>query len=583
VLHLRPCGLWSVQQMQCSVPAVHAESHAGGLTVACSFTSVDTPLNPHLLLPCRLTSLPPNVLWHIARKMGRRCRTVSRALLAAYGPLDCSLVLSGSAALNKLQLLLERSGQRLQHVMSLQLPLQGGPLCSAELLSAVVATLPRLQSLTLRLHNAGLPLLSPLHPSLTALDVIMYPDPGATSAIGEGQVPLLLPNLRSLTLGGTLPTSTDMLAWGFLLSSWQHLERLTWFPLSYCTPELLAMRRGSPQLTSLSLGYMIASPAGWQNGDTAAMQRALGGVRSLSLKAHADDDAAVAAVDAMVAGLSRCSGIQRVAVHLTLDVFSWSPPPDLLQLSSLQLASLELPMRNAASAVQVEPLLHSLHALSRLTKLELSFFDLVYFYLDMPQQLPTSLVELRVGGAWHPSSLLPPLQALPALRVLGLHLQSREWLDEAAEQLSTLTQLRTLSLMSCSLPPGWVTALSCLTALQELRLRDTMEGSATDEDLLQLARLRALTCLSLNEAGQASANGFLDLLDALPTLRQLELARVLKCGVDAEELVEGLLPSVLPRLTHLKLVDEQLPRQLQDALLAAAEAHGCRCDVVVLE
>jgi Leucine-rich repeat (LRR) protein len=521
---------------------------AAGSLRALAARHLPSKLLPQVLpLPCRLTSLPPNVLWHIARKMGRRSRTVSRALLDAYGPLDCGLVLPSTMnSLTHLSRMLRSGGQRLQHVTSLQ---HVTPLC--RMLPTVAAKLPHLRSLTAEICTEELQVLAPLHSSLVALDVDFRRSPRGSCPTSVSGCPFLsqLTSLTSLKLRG-FRCVVDLAQWQQDLGGLPQLERLSFFADNLWTssdsfgwtPQLLAsVRSGTPHMTHLSLGSSPRVHREWDDGDAAAMQQALVGLRSLSFIATEDDRGSWAATEGLVAVLSRCPGIE--SVHMDLEVRAGARPFDLLQLSSLRQASLHVVRRTSnCPRSDLESTLGPLPALSHLTKLELFFLDCIE-HLSTPQ-LPSSLVELWVDGPFSPSSLLPPLQALPHLRVLGLHLPSQEWTPEAVEQLSTLTQLRSIKLAGCSLASGWVTALASLTALQELRLQHNRTNSAAGEDLSQLAPLCALTCLSLNGPGQATACGLLALLEALPNLRHLVLQLLVECGVDVEELVEGLLPRV---------------------------------------
>jgi hypothetical protein len=533
-----------------------------------------------LLAPCRLTSLPPGVLWLIARKMGRRSRTVSRALLAAFGPLDCGLVISGSAAFGALQRVLGGgSWQRLQQAKSLQLTqLDWGEECGADLVASIVTTLPHLEYLKLPTGPSELALRARLAPlcTLTALNMRCSSCPTA-GAWAEGLTQLT--GLRSLIVRGPTPEARDMVAWQHVLGSLPQLQRLRWFAdrsIGVWTPQWLAgLGSRMPHLTSLSLGQSPAPQHAWDACATAALRQALTGVRSLSFNASARGDSA-AAVDAAFTGLSQCTWLE---LHLDLLVDGPDPAPNLLQLSSLRLASLDLAMEFSA----VGPLMRALQAQAHLTKLLLRYYDCP-FEACVPQ-LPSTLVELRLVDG--PASLMPLLQALPSLRLLSwCHNDNSRGAAPAAAQLSKLTQLHALSIATWSLPPALLPSLGRLTALRKLRLDqpDPYDASrpalnVTDRDLMQLVPLRELTRLVLRVMHEVTASGLLALLEALPHLQRLELADILTSEVEAEALVEGLLPRVLPRLTHLQLVNVWLPGHAQAALLSAAEAHDCRCVV----
>jgi hypothetical protein len=511
------------------------------------------------------------VLWLVARKMGRRSRIVSRALLAAFGPLDCSLVLSGSTAFDKLQRMLAGdSWQRLHQVKSLQLlgqlrfeVAEGG----ADLLAAIAAKLPHLESLALSMGPPDLSPLAPLRSTLTALEIQLPPHAFSTGDAGLS----LLTNLRSLTFTGA-PGGGDRVVWQHLLSSLPQLVRLN-APTSAWTPQWLAGLGGSmPQLTSLALGRSDPQQQQWAAVATAAAWQALTGLRSLSLSAMSLFESSTA--DSIMEGLSHCTWLD--SLHLVLQVGPSEPPPNLLQLSCLRLASLDMQMVRA----HAEPLEAVLHALTHLTKLRLAYHECAQD-VGAPR-LPSSLVNLQLLGDWNPSSLLPPLQALPSLRVLYLHHQRNghnpHWGAVAAEQLSKLTQLHRLSIATIC-PRLLVFHLSALTTLRDLRLEVTAstEDEAADQDLLHLAALRALTRLALTRMPWVSALGLLALLEALPNLQQLELSEVAE--LEGGALVEGLLPRVLPRLACVNLVGVRLPGHVRAALLSAAEAHDCRCVV----
>jgi hypothetical protein len=516
------------------------------------------------LPPCRLTSLPPGVLWQIVRKMGRRSRNVSKAMLAAYGPLDCRLVLSGSAALADLWLVLGGSrGQRLQHVKSLQLPQleQNAAACEADMVAAIVEKLPHLESLAVPIGLPDLSLLAPLGSTLTALDI--HTPFHTCSAMGTGLSQLT--QLRSLALSGMRPAGSDMVAWQHLLGSLPRLVQLSWYSQqdSWTAQWLAGLGSRMPRLTSLALGYTRMTQHSWDAGTTAALRQALVGLRALSMS-----------VDPCTAGpmlevLAQCTWLE--SLHLGLHLGRGAPPPDLQQLSSARLTSLDMRM----CFVHAAPLVAALHALTHLTKLQLS-------YGCRPDssapQLPDSLIEVHLRDDWNPSSLLPSLQALPSLRVLHLHRgHDASWTPAAAEQLSKLTQLHAISFETC--PHLRLPNLSALTALRELRMEagHSSEHSVTDWDLLRLVPLQELTRLVLGQLQRVSASGLLALLEALPKLQQLELSGVLQSDEEVGgALVEGLLPRVLPRLRCLNLAGVPLPRHVRAALVSAAEAHDCR-------
>jgi hypothetical protein len=523
-------------------------------------------------VPCRLASVPQGVLWLIARKMGRRSRALSRALLHAYGPLDCSLAFSGSAAYDELQRVLggSSSGQRLQLVTSLQLVEQWGEECEADLVASIVAKLPNLQSLALTMAPPDLSLLARLRNTLTALDVQLPPH-----AFDSGDAGLsLLTNLRSLTFTGD-PDGGDGVACQHLLGSLPQLVRLN-APSSAWNPQWLAgLGSRMPHLTSLALGYPDKQVQhAWDAVATAAVQQSLTGLRSLSLCALSLTEPS--AIDTMVEALAHCTWLE--SVHLFLHVGPSNPAPNMLQLSSLRLASLAV--RICAHA---DPLVAALHALTHLTKLRLAYHQCTKD-MGVPQ-LPSSLVELHLLGDWQPSSPLPPLQALPSLRVLNLRHGTlaceARWTPEAAQQLAKLTQLHSLSVAIMG-PRLLLPHLSGLSALRELRLtmtERTGQDEVADRDLQHLLPLQELVVLCLGNLQRVSAAGVLALLEALPNLQQLELTYMMQAEVEGAALVEGLLPRVLPHLTRLELVGVQLPGHARDALLSAAEAHGCRCTI----
>jgi hypothetical protein len=547
-----------------------------------------TCLTSMLPLPCRLTSLPPSVLWHIARKMGRRSRIVSRALRDAYGPLGRGLQLPGGAywdGLSQLPGLLVSRGQCLRHLNSLQLLHPRGQNCArAGVLACIVEELPHLESLSLHLSGPELPLLAPLRSTLTALSVHLDACRFATAAMTEGLEQLT--GLRSLTLAGPGSPATGMRdAWQYVPSNLPQLLHLSWFVGSgffVWTPQwLVRLGCSMPQLTSLCLGHPLAPEHAWKECTAPALQRAVASLRVLPFKARAGarDDESGAAVDAMVAQLLACCGIE--CVHMALHVAAWTPPPDLLQLCSLPLASLDVVIERPGSGSQLQPLLLALPSLSRLTRLNMSIIGCSP-WLVCPQ-LPISLVEVQLEGDWEPSSVLPPLQALPELRVLALHgmcpIAAKIW-------LSTLTQLHSLALIARGAQSlSWaIASLAELTALQALRLdnRDAVHNrrsrEATALRLTQLASLQELRNLSLNfpwEVQGLPASCMLDALEALPNLQQLEL-RTKPGHADAlEALVGGMLPLVLPRLTCFKLLGGGLPERVVGTLLSAAKAHGC--------
>jgi hypothetical protein len=513
--------------------------------------------------------LPQDLLWHVTRRMGRRSRIVSTTLLDAYGPLDCRLVLSSHSQLRHM---LRAGGHRLQYITSLQLLEQPEAERGGDSLASTVARLPGL--------------LAPLRATLTALDVRVQPALGPRSSPAlEGLAQLT--GLRSLTLSGVPSSAAGAPECATALGSLPHLQHLDWFAQSdqgAWTPAwLVGVRSSLPQLTSLSLNHLAPSQREWGARDTEAMLRALAGLRSLSVKAVATA-AASAAASGVLAALAQCTWLE--SVHLHLAVESWAPPPGLLQLSRLRLASLELSVERFCSPSDAEPLLRPLAALSRLTRLALD--NRCFQGLRAPQ-LPSSLVELQVLGGWEAPGLLLHLQDLPALRVLGLHHDSpfgnNFWAGAAAEQLPALTQLRSLAITRALAAHGLVACLSGMTTLRELRLAAVAGEDAafdtTDADLLRLVALRGLTCLALTQMGEVSPSGLLPLLEALPSLQHLELSAVLRSGPGGEALVQGLLPRVLPRLSRLQLLGVPLPGHVRDALLSAAEAHDCRCDVAV--
>jgi hypothetical protein len=525
----------------------------------------------HVAAPCRLTSLPPGVLWLIARRMGRRSRTVSRALLAAYGPLDCGLVFSGSATFNELQRMLggSSSGWHLRQVKSLQLlpPVRKEEAKgAADLLASIAAKLPHLESLALGMGPPDLSLLAPLRSTLTALDMQL---PSHAFTIGDAGLSLLT-NLRSLTFTGA-PGGGDRVAWQDLPRSLPQLVLLNTASSAWTPQWLAGLGSRMPHLTSLALGF-LEHHAGhaWDAGATATLRQALTGLRSLSLHAMSLNDSS--AVDAMIEALSHCTWLE--ALHLLLVVGPTGPAPNLLQLASVRLASLDMRIVRT----HMGPLEAGLHALTHLTKLELCYY--CGQAVSAPQ-LPSSLVTLQLSGNWSPSSLLPPLHALPSLRVLILHHSSNDrgasWTAPGAEQLSKLTQLHSLAIMP-RCPRLLLPHLSALTTLRELCLAaDNTEHGVTDQDLVHLFPLRELTRLALSRMQRVSASGVLALLEALPNLQQFKLAGMLQPAAHGGALVEGLLPRVLPRLTSLQLVGVQLPGLVRDSLLSAAEVHGCRC------
>jgi hypothetical protein len=323
--------------------------------------------------------------------MGRRSRIVNRALLDAYGPLDCGLRLSGdSAGLNQLRLMLRHVGQRLQHIKSLQLPRPLDGERSAYLLSAAVSKLPNLTSMAAFLRPSELPLLAPLRHTLTALDLAMQPSAGHDAAAIRGLARLT--NLRSLSLShaylhggssdvgpphaaGSVPQRTDMSS--FVQSS----------------PRWLARVRGSmPHLTSLSLALSPPPMGGWHDDDMDAVQAALAGVRSLSLDAGLMP---VSMFNSLVLGLAQCTEIESLHLGLHLSVDPWT---HLAQLSTLQLDSLDVGLIYPSSSTQ-DPLAPALRTQSRLTRLSLHCtpqFELLTPHL--PSRLPSSLVELHLNG-----------------------------------------------------------------------------------------------------------------------------------------------------------------------------------------
>jgi hypothetical protein len=501
--------------------------------------------------------------------MGRRARVVSKALLAAYGPPDCSdLAFSGSAGLRELQRILATGGQRLQQVKSLQLRQLGqGEECGAELVASIVAKLPHLESLKLPMADSELPLLAPLSSSLTALDAKVQGPPLGTGAVHLSQ----LTNLRSLALSGHVAGAAgDQVPWQHLLGSFPQLVRLSWG--AEWNPRWLAgLVSAVPRLTSLSLGQAPAAQHVWDDQAAAAMRQALSGLRSLSWDAASAHD--TAAVAAALEALAQCTWLE--PLHLGLLVAGGNAPPNLLQLSSLRLASLHMTLW----FLDAGPQLAGLHALTHLMKLQLTYYECSQGVAA--PQLPSSLVDVQIRGHWNPSSLLPPLQALPSLRVLLLLHErtgrSVRWTPAAAEQLSTLTQLRSLSIATRR-PQLLLPHLSALTALTALRLLGVCSSNhdVTDQDLVHLVPLQELTSLSLGQLQRVSASGLLALLEALPHLQRLVVASRLG-PEEGGALVEGLLPRVLPRLNHLKLLGLQLPGHVRAALLSAAEAHDCRC------
>jgi hypothetical protein len=176
-------------------------------------------------------SLPPGALWLVARKMGPRCRSLSRALLDAYGPLDGRLVLRGRGAPAQLeQLLLSGSAQRLRHITSLHL--EGVSVVVAgdwsPLIALICRVLPLLGSLSLPVRPAStrLELLAPLAPTLTRLQISFMPH---TPALGESLQQLT--NLRSLTLRGSGCRNNAEAVLGLqqALGGLPHLAHLRWF------------------------------------------------------------------------------------------------------------------------------------------------------------------------------------------------------------------------------------------------------------------------------------------------------------------------------------------------------------------
>jgi hypothetical protein len=543
-------------------------------------------------MPCRLMALPPNVLWHITRKMGRRCRVWSKALQAAYGPLDCGLELPATVGLGELQRMLGARGQHLQHITSLQLYPPAYESRPAERLVSIFSMVPHLGALHITVYDADLHALAPLRGTLTALTVVVK-----TQQTQRGGADLRglarLTALRSLSITVLAEGPEEALALQHALGSLTQVVDLTWGGVlnsGWWTPQWLAgVRSSMPQLASLCLCGPPEPQDVWDDGDTVALQQAVAGLRSFTLRSMGMLSGEPSLV---VAALSQCTGVACMHLMIPLHRTCQGSPPDLLQLSRLRLASLQLWVQeDSAAPSQAGPLLQALGALSHLTNLDVKY--VASDVLSGPPQLPSSLVELQVGGDLEPSTLLPPLQALRGLTKLSLpsYVQCRRrfWSPATAEQLSTLTQLRSLSLAVCFMPPGWLAALPGLTALRELQLQGAgwnwmrMVGrSFIDEDLLHLAPLRGLTCLLLGELGQVSAPGLLALLDALPNLQQLELDDALQSAAAGEALVEGLVARVLPRLARLQLLSVQLPERACDALLSAAEAHGCRCCVVPL-
>jgi hypothetical protein len=196
------------------------------------------------------------------RKMGPRCRIVSRALLHAYGPLDCALKSwkpSAPAQLRQL-LLISGSAEHVRHATSLQLGSGDSHPVNCEdwhgLFSLIAQALPSLRSLEIATSQSVTNLLAPLAPlapTLTRLCISPTPlgiDPASLHALQQ------LSNLRSLTLGGgsTLPEDPPVvLALQQALGALPHLAHLAWITAPW-SPKFLCDREdlsaGTSQLTT---------------------------------------------------------------------------------------------------------------------------------------------------------------------------------------------------------------------------------------------------------------------------------------------------------------------------------------------
>jgi hypothetical protein len=543
---------------------------------------------------CRLTSLPPGVLWHIVRRMGRRSRVVSRALLDAYGPLDCRLVLRGGGSLTKLLRMLKHREQRLPQITSLQLCDQ--VVCEAELtelVDSIAAHATKLASLSLLMADVDLPFLAPLRHTLLALEVSFARQPldPDLNVIGLK----FLTNLTSLKLARITQHANTVDHWRSALRRLPQLLHLSWFPdSSIWTPHWLAdLRQCVPQLTSLCLGYASTSQAAWGNGNTAAMQEALKGLRSLSLRMKLFGVESEASADAVVSALSLCTWIERV--HLSLHLRGWHPLLDLPRLSahSVRLASVDLVAEKPYLASRLAGMVQALGPQSHVTMLGLSYFDSSPYGTKFTcPELPSSLAELRVAGHWAPAALLRAAVQLPCLRRLELsHTKCLRWSAAATEQLGKLAQLQTLRMELSPPPVDLLLALSGLTALAELQLKvppmlnvhrthqghivecRAYDGDITDADLLHLAPLKAqLTRLHLEGLHLVSATGLAALLGELTSLQQLELELWRVPGA-----VGGGLKKLLTRLqcvSSVQLVGAGMAEERFEELALQAQAHG---------
>jgi hypothetical protein len=531
--------------------------------------------------------------------MGRRSRIVSRALRDAYGPLDCGLKLKGAGSPAQLeQLLLSNSAGRLCSITSLQLGRRKYDVavdCDdwSGFIALVCRALPRLTALKLpRRPRSGtrLAYLGPLSPTLTSLDHHL----ASTEATDPAELRSLqrLTELRSLTLRGRSPEIGPEARLALLLKALgglPRLEHLSWLQVRW-GPQLLSdLALHAPHLTRLDLWILRPAGDAWDSSTTAAVQRGLPALRTLSVlvEARRGDERGAANIEAMVAGLARCSAIQ--AIHLNLGLVDAGAPVNLEGLARLPLASL----RACAYDEHIEQLARALHAQSKLTALRFwcSLSQLSSPYARSCSYLPSGLVDLRIDCNWDPDALFIRAKQLPFLTSLDLSYKRSDtqpkWSPAATEHLSKL-QLRQFGLrVEAPPPPDLLLVLSGLTALEELRLSVNPDSASmpvddsdvTDEDLLLLARLREqLTRLRLDGLHGVTAPGVVAALTGLTNLQRVELCSL--AGVDDDEaggglvVVEALL-SCLPWLSRLRLICVYLPWAARDALVAAAAERGC--------
>jgi hypothetical protein len=556
---------------------------------------------------CRLQALPAMPLQEVARRAGLPSRLLSKQLLEAYGPLQGGLRLQRHTPTQLLHILRHQC-TRLRGITALELRdpliLRQGPDVhmqhlawqrqQQELAAAIAAAFPNLRSLDLRdtaplvvawgYSDEAVAALQPLGSCLTSLTLPVEPGPGASTASTAPRALRAFSALRCLHISifdMRAATRREPVApWLECVACMPSLTELDlqtlWGPGFSARLWLPGLARVAPQLTSLG----CHSTHDWDAAALSVLRRGLPALKSLSLKLPERDADGPAWLGAILAALSRRTGLTSLALGCPLRAWALQQPVP----AALQLAGCKVDMREHDGGEQtVLWLLEALAAQTGLTRLRVTLprdghaDTAAVLYSSLRSMAPT-LVNLGVGCIFpaFDAALLMACTARHA-RLEALVLTDADlggWPAEAAEKLEAMTRLQVLRLHECSIPDALLQSLASLTQLRHLCLEDYEggAGSFSDASLPYLQPLQQLTYLQLASPARVAGPGLMALRQ-LTALRRLGLVLTRAAVM---QLHRWLLP-LPPSLRTLSVGAEPYTEHvvLHAALVAAAKAQGC--------